>query len=73
MIKTKKRINISVSKEIDILLSGLAHRDQMPLATKALDLIKKALETEEDVLLEKWATERDGHATHYLTHEHAWK
>ena len=73
MIETKKRINISVSKDIDNLLNQLAKRDAMPVATKALDLIKQALLVEEDIVLDLLAQERDKKTAKYFTHEQAWK
>lgn len=70
--KIKKRINISVSGEIDQSLSKLAKRDQMPVATKALELIKKALQLEEDVVLDLLAEKRDTADAGYLSHQKAW-
>ena len=51
MTTTKKRINISISKELDSALIKLAKRDQVPQATKAEHLLRFALEMEEDNIL----------------------
>lgn len=43
MTTTKQRINISVSKRTHSILKQIAKRDQEPVATKAANLIKMAL------------------------------
>ena len=58
MATTKRRINISLPRRVDISLGKLAKRDDMPEATKALDLIMLALEIEEDQYFESVAKER---------------
>lgn len=58
MATTKKRINISVSKETEKALERLAKRDQMPQATKAEHLLSIALELEEDAFLSTVADKR---------------
>ena len=70
--QTKKRINLSVSPDIDKTLARLAERDQVPVATKALELIKKALQTEEDVVLDFLAQRRDKKGARYLPHRKVW-
>ena len=69
----KKRINISVSEETDNLLKKLAERDEMPVATKVLELIKKALQIEEDDVLDVIASKRDSKKVRYLSHKEAWR
>jgi predicted DNA-binding protein len=74
MPTTKKRINISVSKEMEDAIKDLAKRDQMPQATKAEQLIRIALEYEEDRVLSEIAdriidTPHNG----FLSHEEVWK
>ena len=58
MATTKKRINISVTKETSDMLKRLAKRDQEPVATKAGALLEFALELEEDRMLSAIADER---------------
>ncbi|MCR4281150.1 MAG: hypothetical protein NUV88_02345, partial [Candidatus Kaiserbacteria bacterium] len=58
MATTKDRINISVSKDTKKILTALARRDEMPVATKAGDLIEQMLELEEDRVLSAIAAER---------------
>ena len=71
-IKTKTRINISVAPEINKTLVRLAERDRIPVATKALELIKKALQIEEDDILNLLAEERDTKSAQYISHKKAW-
>ena len=58
MSTVKRRINISLPREIDKTLGKLAKRDDMPEATKALDLIRLALEIEEDHYFQNIAERR---------------
>jgi len=67
-----QRINLSVSKELYSLLNELAKKDHLPTARKTKELILKALETEEDVELEKIARERDK-KSNFISHEKVWK
>jgi len=73
MATTKKRINISVSKELDDVLVRLAKRDQVPQATKAEHLLRMALEIEEDEVLDTVATKRDTGEARFLPHSLAWR
>ncbi|MEX0877998.1 MAG: hypothetical protein WDZ40_04045 [Candidatus Spechtbacterales bacterium] len=71
--KTKKRINLSVSEEMEKALSALAKRDDVPVATKTLELLKEALVVEEDIVLGEMAEKRDIKNVKYVKHENAWK
>ncbi|MES2225553.1 MAG: hypothetical protein V4480_01975 [Patescibacteria group bacterium] len=73
MATTKKRINISVSKEMDDVLGRLAKRDQVPQATKAEHLIQLALEIEEDEALDVIARKRDVKSARFIPHTRAWQ
>ncbi|CAN5736237.1 hypothetical protein BH11PAT2_BH11PAT2_10090 [soil metagenome] len=73
MATTKKRINISVSKEMDTVLSKLAKRDQIPQATLAEHLIQLALEIEEDQALTAVAGKRDVTGATFISHSRAWQ
>ena len=69
----KKRINISISKELDTALVKLAKRDQVPQATKAEHLLRLALEIEEDNILNIIARGRDTSSVKFTTHKAAWR
>jgi len=58
MPTTKKRLNITLSDELAELIKLLSERDNVPLATKAAELLKKAVEEEEDEVLAMMAEER---------------
>lgn len=73
MATTKKRINISVSKDVEKVLARLAVRDQMPQATKAEHLLALALEIEEDDVLNAIATKRDSKSAIFVPHTQAWR
>jgi cation transport regulator ChaC len=72
MATTKKRINISVSKEMETVLEKLAKRDQVPQATKAEHLLQLAIEIEEDQVLDAIASKRDTKNASFVSHKKAW-
>ncbi len=58
MATTKTRINVSLSVEVEQALKALAKRDQVPSATKAAELLRLALEIEEDYVFSAIADDR---------------
>ncbi|MFA5838697.1 MAG: hypothetical protein WC849_02060 [Candidatus Paceibacterota bacterium] len=72
MTTTKKRVNISISKDADKILSTLAKRDQVPQATKIAHLVQIAIESEEDQILDEIVSERDKKNSKFLSHKQAW-
>ena len=54
------------------ILTLLAKRDAVPRATKAIELMKLAMEIEEDVALNKIASSRDTDKAKFLSHEEVW-
>lgn len=72
MATNKKRINISLPKEIEEVLAVLADRDDVPLATKAVEMLKAGLEIYEDEIWDKIASERDTPDAKFISHEEAW-
>jgi len=68
----KKRVNITLSEDFIKILRMLAERDNVPVATKASELIKIAIEIDEDDILNAVAEERDVKGAKYLSHEKAW-
>lgn len=71
--KTKKRINISVSNEISLVVASLAKRDRVPRATKVAHLLSLALEFEEDQALDAIAAKRDTPRAKFVSHALAWR
>lgn len=72
MATSKKRINISLSPDIEKTLKHLAARDQMPQATKAVYLIKLAIEIDEDDALNQLAEKRDTKGAKFISHKNVW-
>ncbi|MEK7655657.1 MAG: hypothetical protein AAB386_03190 [Patescibacteria group bacterium] len=72
MPTTKYRVNLSVSPDMRSALQSLAKRDRTSVASKALDLMRLALEIEEDVMLLNLAESREAKKGKYVSHEAAW-
>lgn len=73
MPTSKKRINISVPSYMEIALERLARRDEVPEATKALQLLERAFEIEEDEILDSLAHHRDVRGAKFFAHKDVWK
>lgn len=72
MSTSKRRINISLSNDVNRALTLLAERDNVPQATKAIDLLQIALEIEEDVVWDRIAASRDAKNARMVSHARAW-
>ena len=72
MPTTKYRVNLSVSPDLKKALQKLAKRDRTSVASKTLDLVRTALEIEEDAILLKLAKERETKKSAYVPHDDAW-
>ena len=72
MATNKKRINISLPKDLELVLEELAERDDVPVATKAIELIKAAIEIDEDEVWNRLAEERDTTDAKFISHKDAW-
>ena len=73
MATIKKRLNISLSKEMDLAIATIAKRDDVPQATKAAHLLQLALEIEEDQVFETIVRHRDTKSAKFVSHAQAWK
>lgn len=58
MPTSKKRLNITLSNHLAVFLKKIAIRDDVPEATKAAELLEKAMELEEDEYFGVLADER---------------
>jgi len=65
-------INIGLPKNLAITLKKLADRDNVPTATKAIELIKIGIEIDEDEIWDKLATENDTKDTKFISHKEFW-
>lgn len=72
MPTTKTRINLSVPEDINKALHQLSKKENTPIATKALELLKQALELEEDIALEHIADQREKKSSKQLSHDEVW-
>ncbi|PIR04962.1 MAG: hypothetical protein COV57_01595 [Candidatus Liptonbacteria bacterium CG11_big_fil_rev_8_21_14_0_20_35_14] len=66
-------MNISLSDSVEEAIIKLAERDNVPEATKAIELIKIALEMEEDNIWDRIATKRLETDNKRISHKDAWK
>lgn len=68
----KTRTNLSLSSELDKVLTYLADRDNMPKAGKAVQLIEMAIEMQEDQAWDALAKARDKKNAKFISHKDAW-
>ncbi len=74
MPTTKQRINITVDKDTGWAIKQLAKRDHMPTSAKVRELVKQALEFEEDLVWAEIADKRSKEKNvKYIPHEEVWK
>ena len=72
MATTKNRLNITLSKDIEEALKASAKAADVPRSTRATELLKLALEIEEDHLLYDLVEERDTKDAKYISHDKMW-
>jgi hypothetical protein len=72
MATTKKRLNISLTPDVERAVRQLAARDHIPQATKIAQLLQLALEVEEDQVWDMLAQKRDTPAARFISHNKAW-
>ena len=72
MATTKYRINVSLPENLEMALFELARRDKVPRATKAMELLKLAVEIEEDQIWDTMAQKRDTKKAKYISHDKVW-
>ena len=71
MATVKTRINISVSKDMRDVLRALAKRDELPVASKTVDLLDRHWNSKR-ITFSKLADNRLKKNTKWLTHEEVW-
>lgn len=70
----KRRINITTDQDVEKSLLAAAKRDRVPVAAKAAELIRLALELEEDLALSTLAEERlCDKKIKWVSHKEVWK
>jgi hypothetical protein len=73
MTTTKLRINITADKDIEEALVSSAKRSGVPTASKAVELLRIALELEEDLAWVKIIEQRTAKKVKLLSHENVWR
>lgn len=73
MPTTKHRINVIIPADIEQSLSALARRERVPEATKASELLRLAIELEEDRVWDNLARERDTKGAKFISHKKVWR
>ncbi len=68
----KKRLNITLSPEMEGAIKQLAKRDKVPQARKITELLLTALEIEEDSVWDELAEKRDVSNARFVSHKKAW-
>ena len=69
----KSRINLTVPRDLSLVLNRLAVRDDRSVSSKTIELIERALELEEDIVLQKVAENRDRKGVKFISHKSAWR
>ena len=69
------RINVSLEEPVYAIIQELAHLKGLSMSMVTRDLIKKAIEIEEDVMLTSFAEEREKSIQNSqpLSHDEVWK
>ena len=73
MPTTKHRINITATPVVEAALRKLAKLDRVPVASKAAELLERALDMEEDIALAHIVDIRMKRPARFIEHDAAWK
>ena len=72
MSTIKPRINITADRDIELAITRAARRDRVPVAAKAVELLRLALELEEDLALATIVDGRLARPARFIAHDKAW-
>jgi len=72
MATSKKRINISIAEPLEKAVEKLAARDEVLVATKVAELVRLAVELDEDQVWDSIAEKRDTSDASFISHKKAW-
>lgn len=73
MTTLKRRLNITMTKDVEKLVSHMAKRDKVPQATKISQLLTISLMLEEDKAFSMLGDKRFKEKTKKLSHKEVWK
>ncbi len=68
----KRRLNVTLKKDVALYLKKLALRDDVPEAAKAAQMIEIAMEIEEDLYFSRVADERLARTKKWISHGNFW-
>jgi hypothetical protein len=69
----KTRTNLTLPVDLDKALNHLSKRDDVSKSAKAVQLIKIAIQIEEDEVWNSLAEARDKKGAKFISHKNAWK
>ncbi len=72
MPTSKKRINVTLPDHVAVFLEQISLRDNVPQASKAAELLERALEIEEDAYFSHAADKLDKPGAPRISHEDFW-
>lgn len=73
MTTLKRRLNITLTPEMEEFISILAKRDRVPEATKISQILKDALEEMEEQIWLEIVEEREMEGGPYVSHDEIWE
>lgn len=73
MPTTKNRTNVTLPDDINGALEFMSKRDNVSKSAKVVQLIKIAIEIDEDEVWNSLAEARDKKGAKFVSHEDAWK
>ncbi len=71
-MSSKRRLNITLSKQLSVFLHQISLRDDVPEATKARELLERALELEEDAYFSTEVARREKKTRRWVGHDAFW-
>ena len=72
MTTLKRRLNITLTSDVEKLVSHMAKRDKVPQATKISELLKISLMLEEDRAFSILGDQRLNEKSEKLSHKEVW-
>jgi metal-responsive CopG/Arc/MetJ family transcriptional regulator len=67
-----QRINVTVPQDLSVLITRRAKRNKVSMSKTVLDLVRDAIERDEDEYLARIADRRDATRAKLISHEEMW-
>lgn len=68
----KRRLNITLKKDVAFYIKKMALHDDVPESTKAAELIENAIEFDEDLYWSRIAEESEKKTKKWISHKEFW-